>query len=85
MNGKRGEITMSTIIGVILAVIVLLTVVLYFTGAFKRSTGPVDTTLSVVECQLKCQSKDSAAFGDCANVLRQVGKTCDLATGTVSP
>ena len=74
INGKKGQ-TWSTLVAAIIAVVVLLTVILYFTGAFKSATGPIDVTVKAIECKGYCSSKDKTSFdkNGCEEVLAKAG------------
>jgi len=75
---KRGELTYAEIIGFIIAVVVLILVIAYFTGTFKRVQGPVNFTLGEVEkgiqCTQLCSAKSITEF--CNLKCTDAGVTC---------
>ena len=69
-SDKRGELTYTQIIGFIIAVIVLVLVVTYFTGTFQRVQSPVNFTLGTVEhgieCKKFCDNNDRTGYFNAA-------------------
>ena len=79
-NNRKGAMSIEIIIGIILAVVVLLTVLLFFTGAFEKATEPIGGTLSAIECKGYCQAENKEAFdrNNCGYVLAKLGDTCPI-------
>ena len=81
-RSKKGAISFEQIVLFILAIVVLVLVVVYFTGTFKRLQGPVNDTISVIEkgleCSKACDAGDSTKYANlgCSTVLNKEFANC---------
>ena len=81
-KNKKGAISFEQIVLFIMAIVVLVLVVVYFTGTFKRLQGPVNATISEIEkgvdCKNACDSGDSNKYSNlgCSAVLSKDFANC---------
>ena len=80
---KKG-MTFEQIVLFILAIVVLLTVIVYFTGTFKSLQTPVNTVVDSITCNQICSIDDAAHQADytaknCAAVLGKTFAECKAA------
>jgi len=78
-NDKRGAISFEQIILFILAIVVLIVVVAFFTGTFEKIRKPVDIATGEIEkgieCSQLCGNKDYPAY--CSNECYKIsGVSC---------
>ena len=63
---KRGQIAPSTIVGIIIAVVVLVAIIIFFTGRFQAGAqqfsdlSPRDVEVALTSCQFACDSASTA-------------------------
>lgn len=79
---RKGAISFEQIVLFILAIVVLVLVVMYFTGTFARLQVPVNETISGVEagieCSKACSDGDSTKYANlnCQQVLGKSFADC---------
>ena len=78
MKMNKKGMTFEQIVLFILAIVVLLLVVSYFTGTFKNLQKPVDLVIGKIECTQLCADAKSADYSakGCEAILGQPFATC---------
>lgn len=81
-RGKKGAISFEQIVMFILAIVVLVLIVSYFTGTFKRLQTPVNFTIGEVEKGIECVRACSDKAG---GLTKYVELGCQALTGKDFP
>lgn len=82
MKSKEGQLAPNTIVGIIVAVAILVSVLLFFTGRFQSSTrafselSPQDFEVAISSCQFACDTANAAASSS-ANLDIWQAKYCN--------
>lgn len=81
MKMNKKGMTFEQIVLFILAIVVLLTVIVYFTGTFKSLQSPIDKVVATIECKQACGSGNSADYATkgCEAVLSKAFADCKSA------
>jgi len=82
---KRGAISFEQIILFILAIVVLIVVVAFFTGTFEKVRAPVDLATETIQKGIDCKNLCDEGNYDkfCADKCYDVsGVSCENAAGT---
>ncbi len=75
MKMNKKGMTFEQIVLFILAIVVLLTVIVYFTGTFRNLQTPVNTVIGSIECKQIC------AVDDAAHQASYAAKGCEAILG----